>query len=136
MTKPTCSFCGASEDKVKKLIVADDNNGSFLSICDLCIDKCTNIIKEKRKVLDTKTIFEIFLSLIIAAWRDVKPFSRFFDPKQGTVRAIFSYIVATLFLIPPMFFLLLLILSCFINILIFFLHPWYGFWFSLLPSAS
>ena len=39
-----CSFCGKSQDEVKKLIA-----GPTVFICDECVDLCTDIIKEESK---------------------------------------------------------------------------------------
>lgn len=35
-----CSFCGKSEDQVKKLIAAD----SKITICDKCVIECVKLI--------------------------------------------------------------------------------------------
>ena len=36
-----CSFCGKSQDEVRKLIA-----GSNVCICDECVDLCVEILKE------------------------------------------------------------------------------------------
>ena len=41
----TCSFCGKSQEEVKKLIA-----GPAVYICDECIDLCNEIIAEEAKV--------------------------------------------------------------------------------------
>ena len=43
----TCSFCGKSQEEVKKLIA-----GPAVYICDECIDLCKDIIAEEAKVED------------------------------------------------------------------------------------
>ncbi len=45
----TCSFCGKSQDEVKKLIA-----GPTVYICDECIELCNDIIDEEAK-LDQST---------------------------------------------------------------------------------
>ena len=42
-----CSFCGKSQDEVKKLIA-----GPNVYICDECIDLCNDIVKEELKIHD------------------------------------------------------------------------------------
>ena len=37
-----CSFCGKSQDQVKKLIAGPD-----VSICDECVDLCNEILEEE-----------------------------------------------------------------------------------------
>jgi ATP-dependent Clp protease ATP-binding subunit ClpX len=44
----TCSFCGKSQDEVKKLIA-----GPAVYICDECIDLCKDIIAEETKLEDS-----------------------------------------------------------------------------------
>ena len=44
----TCSFCGKSQDEVKKLIA-----GPSVYICDECIELCTDIIAEEMKLGDS-----------------------------------------------------------------------------------
>ena len=44
----TCSFCGKSQEEVKKLIA-----GPAVYICDECIDLCNDIIAEEIKIEDT-----------------------------------------------------------------------------------
>jgi ATP-dependent Clp protease ATP-binding subunit ClpX len=44
----TCSFCGKSQDEVKKLIA-----GPAVYICDECIELCKDIIAEEAKLEDT-----------------------------------------------------------------------------------
>ena len=46
----TCSFCGKSQDEVKKLIA-----GPAVYICDECIDLCKDIIAEETKLEDSST---------------------------------------------------------------------------------
>ncbi len=41
----TCSFCGKSQDEVKKLIA-----GPSVYICDECIDLCKDIIAEETRL--------------------------------------------------------------------------------------
>src|SRR5512143_4009233 len=41
----TCSFCGKSQDEVKKLIA-----GPMVYICDECIELCNDIIAEETKL--------------------------------------------------------------------------------------
>ena len=41
--KIRCSFCGKSQDQVRKLIAGP--NGAY--ICDECVDICAEIIEEK-----------------------------------------------------------------------------------------
>ena len=38
---PTCTFCGKSENQVRKLVT-----GSGAAICDVCIELCVDIISE------------------------------------------------------------------------------------------
>ena len=50
-----CSFCGKSQNEVKKLIA-----GPGVYICDECIDLCTDIIEEeKEREESTKTTFKV-----------------------------------------------------------------------------
>ena len=42
-TKFRCSFCGKSQDQVRKLIAGP--NGAY--ICDECVDICAEIIEEE-----------------------------------------------------------------------------------------
>jgi hypothetical protein len=44
-TKPTCSFCGKTQDEVRKLIA-----GPKVYICDECIDLCNDIIMDETTV--------------------------------------------------------------------------------------
>ena len=44
----TCSFCGKSQDEVKKLIA-----GPAVYICDECIELCNDIIAEEMKMEET-----------------------------------------------------------------------------------
>lgn len=44
MTSPRCSFCGKSQDEVRKLIRASD---AEVYICNECIDLCNEIIVEE-----------------------------------------------------------------------------------------
>ena len=44
-----CSFCGKTQDQVKKLIA-----GPNVYICDECIDLCSDIIEEEYDVLANK----------------------------------------------------------------------------------
>jgi len=44
----TCSFCGKSQDEVKKLIA-----GPAVYICDECIELCNDIIAEEIRMDDT-----------------------------------------------------------------------------------
>lgn len=46
----TCSFCGKSQDEVKKLIA-----GPTVFICDECIELCNDIIAEESKMEDVAT---------------------------------------------------------------------------------
>jgi len=46
----TCSFCGKSQDEVKKLIA-----GPAVYICDECIDLCKDIIAEETKLEDSSS---------------------------------------------------------------------------------
>ncbi len=51
-----CSFCGKSQDEVKKLVA-----GRGVYICDECIEVCINIVAEEIKELekkDDKTVFD------------------------------------------------------------------------------
>ena len=41
--KIRCSFCGKSQEQVRKMIAGP--NGAF--ICDECVEVCTEIIEEK-----------------------------------------------------------------------------------------
>jgi len=43
----TCSFCGKSQEEVKKLIA-----GPTVYICDECIELCNDIIAEETKLED------------------------------------------------------------------------------------
>ena len=59
-----CSFCGKSEDEVKKLITAS----SSVYICDECVQLCTEIIaeeygNEKEQALDLPKPFQIKAAL-------------------------------------------------------------------------
>nr|HMS44860.1 ClpX C4-type zinc finger protein [Alphaproteobacteria bacterium] len=45
-----CSFCGKSQNEVRKLIA-----GPTVFICDECIELCTDIIKEETKTNIVKT---------------------------------------------------------------------------------
>ena len=49
MNKLHCSFCGKTQDQVKKLIA-----GPNVYICDECIDLCSDIIEEEYDVLANK----------------------------------------------------------------------------------
>ena len=49
MNKLRCSFCGKTQDQVKKLIA-----GPNVYICDECIDLCADIIDEEYDVLADK----------------------------------------------------------------------------------
>ena len=40
---PRCTFCGKSENQVRKLVT-----GSGAAICDECIELCVDIISEER----------------------------------------------------------------------------------------
>ena len=40
-----CSFCGRSQEQVRKLIAGPSGSGAF--ICDECVDICTEIIEEE-----------------------------------------------------------------------------------------
>ena len=42
-----CSFCGKSQDEVKKLIA-----GPSVYICNECVDLCNDIIEEEIKSID------------------------------------------------------------------------------------
>ena len=44
-----CSFCGKSQDEVKKLIA-----GPSVYICDECIDLCNEIVSEDNPELDKR----------------------------------------------------------------------------------
>ena len=44
----TCSFCGKSQEEVKKLIA-----GPAVYICDECIELCNDIIAEEMKMEET-----------------------------------------------------------------------------------
>ena len=46
-----CSFCGKEQDKVEKMIKA--NNDSDVAICSECVDLCNQIIFEDKV---TKTV--------------------------------------------------------------------------------
>ncbi len=41
--KVRCSFCGKTQDQVKKLIAGSNN----VYICDECIDLCAEILEEE-----------------------------------------------------------------------------------------
>lgn len=40
-----CSFCGKSQNEVKKIILGADN----ISICNECVEQCTEIIESEYK---------------------------------------------------------------------------------------
>ena len=40
-----CSFCGRSQDQVRKMIAGPSGSGVF--ICDECIDICADIVEEE-----------------------------------------------------------------------------------------
>ena len=44
-----CSFCGKSQDEVRKMIA-----GPTVFICHECVDLCVDIIKEENKMEKTK----------------------------------------------------------------------------------
>ena len=44
-----CSFCGKSQDEVRKMIA-----GPTVFICHECVDLCVEIIKEENKMEKTK----------------------------------------------------------------------------------
>ena len=46
-----CSFCGKSQDGVRKMI---EGAGPNVCICDECVDLCVEIIKEENKMEKTK----------------------------------------------------------------------------------
>jgi ATP-dependent Clp protease ATP-binding subunit ClpX len=52
--KISCSFCDRKASEVKKIIAkldnqkSNDNEKITVSICDLCIEKCTNLIKKEQ----------------------------------------------------------------------------------------
>ena len=47
----TCSFCGKSQDEVKKLIA-----GPTVYICDECIELCNDIIDEEARLDDASAL--------------------------------------------------------------------------------
>ena len=63
--KLNCSFCGKSQDEVKKLIA-----GPSVYICNECVDLCNDIIEEEIKGNEINSFdellspSEIYLSLI------------------------------------------------------------------------
>ena len=46
----TCSFCGKSQEEVRKLIA-----GPTVYICDECIELCNDIIAEETKLEEAST---------------------------------------------------------------------------------
>ena len=44
-----CSFCGRSRHDVLRLIA-----GPAVFICDVCIDRCTNIVRDARALRDAR----------------------------------------------------------------------------------
>ena len=54
--KLNCSFCGKSQDEVKKLIA-----GPSVYICNECVDLCNDIIEEEIKN-DEELPFDVVLS--------------------------------------------------------------------------
>ena len=55
--KVRCSFCGKSQDQVRKLIAGP--NGAY--ICDECVDICNEIIEEELEEYDEKPGLDINL---------------------------------------------------------------------------
>ena len=53
-----CSFCGKSQDEVKKLVA-----GRGVYICDECIEVCINIVAEEIKEMEKKDDSVVFDSL-------------------------------------------------------------------------
>ena len=45
-----CSFCGRTQEQVRKLIAGPSGSGAF--ICDECVDICTEIIEEELEEYD------------------------------------------------------------------------------------
>ena len=52
--KLSCSFCGKSQDEVKKLIA-----GPSVYICNECVDLCNDIIEEEIKSEEDTSLDEL-----------------------------------------------------------------------------
>ena len=47
----TCSFCGRSQDEVSRMIAGND-----VYICDNCINLCSSILEDEKKVSGKKVV--------------------------------------------------------------------------------
>ena len=62
---PRCTFCGKSENQVRKLVT-----GSGAAICDECIELCVDIISEERDKDAQLNILQLLKPAQISAYLD------------------------------------------------------------------
>ncbi len=82
---PSCSFCGKSEDQVKKLVT-----GSNVAICDECIELCVEIISDERQADADASSLKLIPPSKIATFLDSYVVGQE-DAKQALAVAVYNH---------------------------------------------
>ena len=80
--KIRCSFCGKTQDQVRKLIAGNNN----VFICDECIDLCSEILEEE--LPEEEHAAESFGDINLYKPKEIKAFYMKLNEDQKTVAAV------------------------------------------------